>query len=67
MSNPIYTLEANAKKRQAGIPVSPYPTEAISRELRRMGYKRTPGTNGEGRQVAVTVNGQTYNVLAIER
>lgn len=61
-----FTLLQNAKDRQTGA-TPRFPSVEISQELRRMGLKRTPGTNGEGHKVAVMVGGKTYQVLAIER
>lgn len=61
-----FRILQNAKDRQQGRANATFPSKEINRELKKMGMKRTPGTNGEGRKVIVKVNGTEYKILAIE-
>lgn len=43
-----------------------FPSTEIKKALKKIGLKRTPGTNGEGREVVVEIGGVEYKVLATE-
>jgi hypothetical protein len=60
-------IEQQARDRRNGNPAgSNRPYAEIKKELKRMGLKRTPGTNGEGRKVTVVVGGTEYKIWATE-
>ena len=63
----VFRIMQQTKDKERGIVTHSFPSAEIAKALKRMGLKRTPGTNGEGRKIIIELDGKIYNVLAIER